>query len=222
MINITMSLSELIVTILIAAIVAVVFYYVFQDKIRRKKEEKLKIQPKIMLDEIMPNLDIIKAPGSPTVKCRPTISIKIENIGLGRAMNVKIDGYAVFGIDAPDKFIASCFYFSNSPQNGAYSINNMSIQGDSGPQTINLYTHGYAVSDEAIEEGIRLRISYTDIYNNGNYIDTYDKDSCIKAAPGLAISCKKTLDREIKCLIWPDSEPIYLDSRPNRHTRNGS
>jgi hypothetical protein len=216
-VNISMSLAELILIILVAAIVGVTYYYVFQKKRTSKKEQKIRIQPKLIVDEIIPNLEIIKTPGSPVVQCKPNVSLVIQNIGFGRAMNVEIEGYVVFEVSAPDKSIASCFYFSNRPQNdvGSIKINNMSIKGDSGQQTVNMYIHGFAVSDKAIDEGIRLQISYTDIYCSEIYTDIYDEKSCVKMADSLAPLFKKTLSGEVRSVIWPDSERIYLGSGLN-------
>ena len=213
MININVSLSELILIILVMAIVVLVFYYVFQDKARYQKEQKLKVQPKLVINEIIPNLEIIKVPESPAVQCKPDISLRIENVGYGRAMNVDIDGYAVFQVDTPEKSIASCFYFSNKPKNGNGSLSSMSIPGDSESRLIHLYTHGYAVSDQAIDEGIRIKISYSDIFDKQRYTHVYDKESRKDTAPCLATTYKKTLGKEVKYLIWPDSERIYLDTR---------
>ena len=214
MVNITMNVAELILIILVAAIVGIIYYYVFQKKRMAKKEQKLRIQPKLIIEEIIPNLEIIQTPGSPVVQCNPNISLIIQNIGFGRAMNVEIEGCVVFEVSAPNKSIASCFYFSNRPQDGVGSIkiNNTSINGNSEQQTMNMYMHGFAVSDKAIDEGIRLQVSYTDIYCSERYTDIYDKESCVKAAHSLTSLFKKTLGGEIKCIIWPGSERIYLGS----------
>ncbi len=220
MININMSLSELILIILVAAIVVLIFYYVFQDKARQQKEQKLRSQPKLVINEIIPNMEIIKTTDSPVVECRPDITLRIENIGYGRAMNIDIDGYAVFQVDTPNKSIASCFYFSNRPESGNNSLFNMSIPGDSESQLIHLYTHGYAVSNEAIDEGIRIRISYSDTFDKQRFTDVYDKENRKVNAPCLSTTYKKTLGNEVKCLIWPDSERIYLDTYSFSEDRN--
>lgn len=217
MVNISMNLAELILIILVAAIVGVTYYYVFQKKRMSKKEQKLRIQPKLIVDEIIPNLEIIKTPGSPVVQCNPNISLIIQNIGFGRAMNVEIEGCVVFEVSAPNKSIASCFYFSNRPQDvvGSIKINNTSINGNSEQQTMNMYIHGFAVSDKAIDEGIRLQVSYTDIYCSERYTDIYDEKSCVNTAHSLTSLFKKTLSGEIKSIIWPGSERIYLGSGLN-------